>query len=263
MVDIHAHARHPGGFGAAGPCPVCGRPGRRAGGSCGCRPSRRPADSCRQRPARAARPYIGDGGAGEPNPERRVEGVAVSPGRGQPPYCGLGGPLPGEEHRIEADRGGRRAGQARGRARRPSPTETWPRPGPCTRPRRGRRVAVVVVAADGWRTPHGSRGVRYLGETFQQARGPRQAAPALVRRQTRPPCMSQFPGRHARPARLARPACPARQTVTSRTSAGFRDSWGEDFALLDDQHCPVLAEDPAFSLHRDGDAQGDVSHKPE
>ncbi|MBK3568899.1 hypothetical protein [Streptomyces sp. MBT62] len=35
----------------------------------------------------------------EPNPDRRVEGVAVGPGRRQPPYCGLGGPL----------RGGRRA----------------------------------------------------------------------------------------------------------------------------------------------------------
>ena len=42
-----------------------------------------------------------------------------------------------------------------------------------------------------------------------------------------------------------------------------RDSWGEEFALLDDQHCSVLAEDPTFSPDGDGDAQGDASHKPE
>jgi hypothetical protein len=43
---------------------------------------------------------------------------------------------------------------------------------------------------------------------------------------------------------------------------GQRDSRGEEFTLLDDQHCAIVAEDPTFALDGDGDAQGDASHQP-
>ncbi len=36
----------------------------------------------------------------------------------------------------------------------------------------------------------------------------------------------------------------------------------QEFTLLDDQHCAILAEDPTLALDGDGDAQGDASHQP-
>ena len=63
-----------------------------------------------------------------------------------------------------------------------------------------------------------------------------------------------------------RPRFGSRRTIGSFClSLGVprRDSWFEDIALLDDQHCSVLAEDSTFSLDGYGDAQGDALHKPE
>lgn len=109
---------------------------------------------------RAARPYGGGGPRASARPprrgrRRRSETAAAGPWTRRA-VAGRGAP----------DRGGRRAGEHVGGARRRSTrlpsAGRWPRPGPRTRPGRGRRPAGGAPRAD--------HRVRYLGETFQQAR---------------------------------------------------------------------------------------------
>ncbi len=161
----------------------------------------------------------------EPAPDRRVEGGAVDPGR-QPPHRGLGGPLPGGEHRIGAER---RAGRARGRARRRStrlpPAGRWPRPGPRTRPGRGRRPAGGAPRAD-HAGPVPRRGLPAGPEPLRAApalpRGAGQewAISAMMRRQAR--SSTRITGRREvhdpgdRACHASRPTLPDRPSRTGR-----------------------------------------------